>query len=113
MNNQPVRVAMLGCGRRACEHMQTMFRQPDTTHIMVVSEPSPGAYNGAKRIFEEVGMVAPPNEPDLSKLLKEYRDQLDVAFIVTPHAFHFEQASTCLEAGLDVLLEKPMVVTAD
>src|SRR5205085_5717220 len=39
-------------------------------------------------------------------------DSLDVAFIVTPHAYHFGQAKACLEAGLDVLLEKPMVVTA-
>ncbi len=34
-------------------------------------------------------------------------------FIVTPHALHFEQASACLEAGLDVLLEKPMVMNAE
>jgi len=26
---------------------------------------------------------------------------------------HFAQATACLEAGLDVLLEKPMVMTAD
>jgi predicted dehydrogenase len=32
---------------------------------------------------------------------------------VTPHALHFEQATACLEAGLDVLLEKPMVMNAD
>ena len=33
--------------------------------------------------------------------------------IITPHALHFEQASAALDAGLDVLLEKPMVMTAD
>ena len=32
--------------------------------------------------------------------------------IVTPHAFHFAQATAALEAGLDVLLEKPMVMNA-
>ena len=32
---------------------------------------------------------------------------------MTPHALHFEQASACLEAGLDVLLEKPMVMNAE
>jgi predicted dehydrogenase len=45
--------------------------------------------------------------------LSVYREVLDVAFIVTPHAYHYEQARVCLEAGLDVLLEKPMIVTAD
>jgi len=37
---------------------------------------------------------------------------LDAAFIVTPHAYHHDQAQVCLEAGLDVLLEKPMVMNA-
>jgi predicted dehydrogenase len=38
--------------------------------------------------------------------------ELDAAFIITPHAYHYAQTTACMEAGLDVLLEKPMVVTA-
>ena len=38
--------------------------------------------------------------------------ELDAVMIVTPHALHFAQASAALEAGLDVLLEKPMVMNA-
>jgi predicted dehydrogenase len=45
-------------------------------------------------------------------LLDQYAGKLDAAFIVTPHVYHFEQAKLCLEAGLDVLLEKPMVIHA-
>src|SRR4029078_10285959 len=41
-----------------------------------------------------------------------YADQLDALFILTPHAFHYPQAKAALEAGLDVLLEKPRVMTA-
>ena len=40
------------------------------------------------------------------------RPRLDAVMIVTPHALHFAQATACLEAGLDVLLEKPMVMDA-
>ena len=32
--------------------------------------------------------------------------------IITPHVFHAAQATACLEAGVDVLLEKPMVMNA-
>jgi predicted dehydrogenase len=46
-------------------------------------------------------------------MLAEYGDHLDAAFIVTPHAGHHDHARACLEAGLDVLLEKPMVMNAD
>src|SRR5690606_26675266 len=50
---------------------------------------------------------------NLEKLLKERGDEIDVALIITPHALHHDQAKACLEAGLDVLLEKPMVMNAD
>src|SRR5260221_11883005 len=65
------------------------------------------------KVFADAGLPTPPNAPNLKALLTNYRDALDVAFIVTPHAYHYEQARACLEAGLDVLLEKPMVVTAE
>jgi predicted dehydrogenase len=57
--------------------------------------------------------VPPANEPELARLLAEYGPQLDAVFIITPHKFHYEQAAACLEAGLDVLLEKPMVMNGD
>jgi predicted dehydrogenase len=90
-----------------------MMLQLDTTGIDVVCEPSPEAYAATAEIFEVVGLEPPPNQPDLDRLLSEYGDALDAAFIVTPHAYHHDQAVACLEAGFDVLLEKPMVMNAD
>ncbi|MBZ0298399.1 MAG: Gfo/Idh/MocA family oxidoreductase, partial [Anaerolineae bacterium] len=55
----------------------------------------------------------PQNEPDFEKLLSDYGSELDTAFIVTPHNMHYPQAAACLETGLDVLLEKPMVMNAE
>jgi predicted dehydrogenase len=54
----------------------------------------------------------PPNEPDWQRFVETYADQLDAVVIVTPHVLHFAQAAACMEAGLDVILEKPMVMTA-
>ncbi|MCB0104809.1 MAG: Gfo/Idh/MocA family oxidoreductase [Caldilineaceae bacterium] len=45
-------------------------------------------------------------------LLSKHSDELDAVFIITPHKYHHEHATACLEAGLDVLLEKPMVMNA-
>jgi predicted dehydrogenase len=112
MQNTGVRVAMIGCGRMARGHVKNMLKQPETTEIVVVCEPSAAAYEALAEVFSQGGLPQPPNEPDLARLLRDYADQLDAAFIVTPHAYHFEQARACLNAGLDVLLEKPMVVTA-
>lgn len=109
---EPVQTAIIGCGGMARHHIRGMLRQLDTTHIAVVCEPSPAAYEATAELFKEADLEPPPNQPDLDRLLTEYEAHLDAAFIVTPHAYHYGQAKTCLEAGLDVLLEKPMVMNA-
>lgn len=107
---KPVQVTMIGCGGMARYHMQQMLKQQDTTQIAVVCEPAVQNYEALIETFAKAGLEPPPNEPDLSKLLANYT--LDAAFIITPHAFHHDQTVTCLNAGLDVLLEKPMVMNA-
>src|SRR5882672_3608776 len=110
MAESRTRVAMIGCGSMARGHVRRILQQQDTSEVVVVCDPSEQAYAEMGKVFAEAGLPTPPNQPDLPQLLRECRDSLDVAFIVTPHAYHFEQAKQCLEAGLDVLLEKPMVV---
>ena len=107
-----VRVAMIGCGGMARSHIRQMAKQQDTTVISVVCEPSAAAYEQSSKTFREGGMEPPHNQPDLKRLLAEYAGKLDAAFIITPHALHHDQAVACMEAGLDVLLEKPMVMNA-
>jgi predicted dehydrogenase len=87
-----------------------MLKQRDTTEISVLCEPSEAAYQATAAIFTSDGLEPPPNQPDLGRLIRNY--PVDSAFIITPHVNHFEQTTACLEAGLDVLLEKPMVMNA-
>ena len=107
-----IRVAMIGCGGMARHHIRSMLQQLETTEFVAVCEPSSQAYELAADLFDEAGHKPPPNQPDLDRLLTEYGDQLDATFIITPHALHHDQTQACLEAGLDVLLEKPMVMNA-
>jgi predicted dehydrogenase len=103
---------MIGCGRMARAHIRSMLAQQDTTQVVVVSEPSAAAYDALVAQYEEIGLAPPPNELDLDRLLQTYGSELDAAFVITPHVYHYAQTKACLEAGLDVLLEKPMVVNA-
>ena len=104
---------MVGVGGMARHHLRVILKHFPDTHFIAVSDPSEEAYAETAKLFEENGRFLPPNIPDLNKLLNEYGEQLDTAFIITPHKFHHDQAQACLEAGIDVLLEKPMVMTAD
>ncbi len=81
--------------------------------IVAVCEPADTAMALAAAVFRAHGLTAPPNEPDWERFLDRYAAKLDVVLIVTPHVLHFAQASEALRAGLDVLLEKPMVMSAD
>lgn len=104
------RLAMVGVGGMARHHIRQILRQSDTTEIAAICEPSAEQYALAAAMFEAEGLKPPPNEPDLVRLLADY--PVDAAFIITPHVFHHDQTVACMEAGVDVLLEKPMVMNA-
>ena len=104
------RTALIGAGGMARYHLPLMIETG--ADIRVVCEPSGDNYERTAAKLEELGAVPPPNEPDLSAMLDKYSAELDAVFIITPHHLHHDQAKLCLEAGLDVLLEKPMVMNA-
>jgi predicted dehydrogenase len=105
------RVGFVGLGMMARGHLREVLDHPGS-RVIAVCEPSDVAYAAAALLFRERGLKPPPNEPDPRRWLATYARRLDVAVIVTPHALHFDQATACLEAGLDVILEKPMTMTA-
>jgi predicted dehydrogenase len=108
----PTRVGFIGMGGMARFHLREGMLRRDDTAVVAVCEPSAAAYAAAAELFDRHGRPVPPNEPDWERFIATYADQLDAVMIITPHVLHFAQATACLEAGLDVLLEKPMVMTA-
>jgi predicted dehydrogenase len=61
-----------------------------------------------RRIAEHFGQ--PPAYTDYAEMLAAA--ELDAVLICTPHALHAAQAAAALEAGLHVLVEKPLALTA-
>lgn len=108
-----IKAAMIGIGDMARHHVRHILANFPDTEFLVVSDPSTNAYQQMTDIFVANGRIVPPNVVDLEDLLARYGEKLDVVFIITPHKFHHDQAKACLEAGIDVLLEKPMVMTAE
>ncbi|HET9614791.1 MAG TPA: Gfo/Idh/MocA family oxidoreductase, partial [Candidatus Limnocylindrales bacterium] len=111
-DGRPTRVGFIGTGAMARSHLRGLVERQDT-QVVALCEPADHALARAIEIFDQHGLAAPPNEPDWRRFVAQFADQLDAVFIITPHVFHFEQAVACLEAGVDVLLEKPMVMTAE
>jgi len=111
MSNDAIRVGIIGAGLMARSHLRNMLPREDTV-VVAVCEPSLAAFEATATEFTRIGLPVPPNEPDWERFVERFGPELDVAFIITPHVFHFAQTTACLEAGIDVLLEKPMVMNA-
>jgi predicted dehydrogenase len=107
----PVRVGIVGLGSMARTHLRDMLPREDTV-VIASCEPSPAELELTATEFSRIGLPTPPNEPDFTRFVERYAPELDVVFIITPHVFHAAQTTACLEAGVDVLLEKPMVMNA-
>ena len=107
-----INLAIIGCGGMARHHLRNILRQTDDTEVVGLCEPSSEMLKATHMIFEEYNLPIPNNYIDYKDLLSDHGLELDCAFIVTPHIFHHEQTIACMEAGLDVLLEKPMVMNA-
>jgi predicted dehydrogenase len=109
VSNDAVRVGIIGAGLMTRSHLRNMLPREDTV-VVAVCEPSQAAYEITATEFTSIGLPPVPNEPDWKRFIERYAPELDAVLIVTPHALHAAQATACLEAGVDVLLEKPMVM---
>ena len=108
----PIRVGLIGAGGMARYHIRQLLKMQSTTRIIALCEPSEAMALEAAKVFVDAGLPPPPNQPEWQKFIAEYGAELDAVIIITPHALHHDQTRACLEAGIDVLLEKPMVMTA-
>lgn len=110
--SQPrTRTLMVGVGGMARHHLPSIISRSDT-EVVGICEPSPASYEAAGEVFAAAGLPLPPNHTDLEALLSDRADEFDAAFIITPHVLHHGQTVMAMQAGLDVLLEKPMVMNA-
>ncbi len=105
-------VIVVGTGSMAREHMKSMLTQPETTRVAGLVEVDEGSRTETSKLFSDAGQTCPPFFDSIGELL-EAGIEVDTAFIVTPHKFHFDNARECLENDIDVLVEKPMVMNAE
>ncbi len=97
-----LRTAVIGVGYLGRFHAQKYRELPDSELIAVVDN-SPEA---AQKVADELGVPA----------VADYRDligRVDAVSIVVPTPLHFSVAETLLEAGIHVLVEKPITETIE
>lgn len=96
-----VRMAVVGAGLMGRSHAQAIRARSDC-HLVAVADPAPPSQEWAR----EQGVVSLQT---LDEVLQ--RGDIDAVVLATPNALHVEQTLLCLDAGLAVLLEKPVATT--
>ncbi len=102
-----VRLGIIGCGGMGRHHGHIFSRSTPEVEIAALADPDAG--NLARFVAEVF-----PGQAKTPPTFSDYRDMLvnvtlDGVVIVSPHAFHFQQAMDAISAGCHVLVEKPMV----
>ena len=100
-----LRIALVGCGKIADQHVQAIRRIPNCCLVAVCDQ----ELLMARQLAERFGI--PSSFTNLEEMLRTSCPQ--VVHITTPPQSHWSVARQCLEAGSHVYLEKPFTVTAD
>ncbi|MGQ9462654.1 MAG: Gfo/Idh/MocA family protein [Candidatus Fervidibacter sp.] len=110
-----VRLTIIGCGGIARAHLrgyeQIHEAEPEKLEIVAVCDPIRENAEGFADWIERFQGKRPRIYVDHEKMLKEEDGNIDAADIITPHHLHHIIAVDCLEAGLHVMIEKPVGVT--
>ncbi|MBQ7346432.1 MAG: Gfo/Idh/MocA family oxidoreductase [Clostridia bacterium] len=108
--SKKVRIAFIGCGWIAGSHIKALLKQPDV-EIVAGADLIPGK---AKAFFEKYGVENVKTDYASHKeLLADKSLKLDAVTICTYNRQHAQPAIDALNAGLNVLLEKPFTVTTE
>jgi predicted dehydrogenase len=105
-----LRLGVIGAGLKAAEYAASWARMPEIEFVALADT----IRSSRQRLVDvcvAAGAPAPRRFDDYREMLASCRDELDIVYVSTPHAFHGEQAKAVVEAGLDLFLEKPMVTT--
>jgi predicted dehydrogenase len=105
-----VRVTILGAGGMAGAHANR-FKGNKDVEIVGVCDVSEKIVNDFIDRNLSGYEPRPKTFTDAAKMYKELKP--DAVAIITPHTLHFEHGMQALDAGLHVLMEKPMVTSAD
>lgn len=108
----PLRLGVIGAGLKAADYARSWVRMPEVAFVASADVDARSRHRLGE-ICTTAGRAAPRQFDDFREMLSACRDDLDAVYVSTPHAFHAEQAIAVAEAGLDLLLEKPMVTTVD
>lgn len=106
MAKKKIRLGLIGCGGNMRGAHLPRLRADGAAEVVAVADP---VRKQADSLMERLGDQVPYYD-DYRKLIRQ--DGLDGVVISTPHDQHASQVRTALNAGLHVLVEKPLTISS-
>jgi scyllo-inositol 2-dehydrogenase (NADP+) len=106
MTATPLRVGLIGYGLAGSVFHAPLIAATEGLALDTVVTANPERQQQARAAFSDVTPVATPEE------LFDRADRLDLVVIASPNKTHVPLASAALEAGLPVVVDKPVAGTA-
>lgn len=104
MTSTPIRTAVAGFGLSGSVFHAPFIASNPAYELAVIATSDAGRQAKAKERYPQAAVVSTPQD------ILALADQLDLIVLGTPPATHFPLAKAALEAGLDVVVDKPFVV---
>lgn len=101
-------VGVIGAGSIGNVHLTGYAADPKNVRITAISEINPDRLTEMGKKFR---VPAEKRYRDYKKMIAN--EQLDTASVCLPNYLHFDAAAEAIKAGLNVLVEKPMVLSMD
>lgn len=110
----PVRHALIGTGARSQMYLDAMARaHHDVARLELWADTNPGRIGWSAHHFADAGVPAPEVVAP-ERFAQEVRARgIEKVIITTPDFTHAALAVQALDAGADVIIEKPLTIDAD
>ncbi|MDV3251037.1 Gfo/Idh/MocA family oxidoreductase [Devosia sp. BK] len=107
-----LRLGVIGAGLKAADYAKGWAAMPDVK-IVASAEVSELSRKRFADTCEAAGALRPAEYDNAETMLAAMQGKMDAVYVSTPHVFHGANALAVIEAGSDLLLEKPMVTTVE
>jgi predicted dehydrogenase len=109
------RIALIGTGGRSEMYIRAIFgKHSDTAELIALSDVNPGRVEFYQKLIHELGapgQVASFEPADLTAFIQA--NNIDRVVVTTPDYTHADYIVEALEAGADVVVEKPLTIDAE
>lgn len=103
MAKKPVQIGVIGCGHWGPNHIR-VFSQLDGASVVMCADPDGARLTAVQKTYPKIRAVK-----DYRAILKN--TEVQAVCVAVPTGLHYRVAMESLEAGKDVLCEKPLALT--